>query len=148
MRLNRPPRVEEDEIEMSSMIDIVFQLLIFFMVGANFSTPEKKMVTDLPRSGAPPKEQKKLELIKIYLKYAEGRSGIEITCNDEPLGEDWGALFGMMKQLAEIDPEVPVVIDAEKTMSFGYVVKAMDTSKQANLTQIAFSAGKAEKLNE
>ncbi|MDP7134402.1 MAG: biopolymer transporter ExbD, partial [Planctomycetota bacterium] len=87
MRLNRPPRVENDEIEMSSMIDIVFQLLIFFMVGTNFSVPEKKMVTDLPRSGAPPVEQKKLELIKIYLKYAEGRSGIEITCNDEPLGE-------------------------------------------------------------
>jgi biopolymer transport protein ExbD len=148
MRLSRPKRIEEDEIEMSSMIDIVFQLLIFFMVGSNFSTPEKKMVTDLPRTGQPPKDQKKIELIKVYLKFAEGRSGIQITCNDEPLGEDWGALFGMMKQLAEIDSEVPVVIDAEKSMPFGYVVKAMDTSKQANLTQIAFSAGKSEKLNE
>jgi biopolymer transport protein ExbD len=148
MRLSRPRRIEDDEIEMSSMIDIVFQLLIFFMVGSNFSTPEKKIVTDLPRSGAPKDDQKKIELIKVYLKFAEGRSGIEITCNDEPIGEDWGALLGMMKQLAEIDSEVPVVIDAEKSMLFGYVVKAMDTSKQANLTQIAFSAGKAEKLNE
>ena len=39
-------------VNMTPMIDIVFLLLIFFMVGTKFSEWERKMELDLPEAGA------------------------------------------------------------------------------------------------
>ena len=42
---------EEDEIQfpMAPMIDVVFLLLIFFLVATSFINPESQLATDLPR---------------------------------------------------------------------------------------------------
>jgi biopolymer transport protein ExbD len=45
-------RAQEDEdidFQMAPMIDVVFLLLIFFLVAASFINPETQMITDLPQ---------------------------------------------------------------------------------------------------
>lgn len=143
MKFNRPAAENEDDLNITPMIDIVFQLLIFFMVGTTFTVPEKKIVTELPKQGATaqtvPEEKKDIEMVKIFLKTE--LTGIQITCNGRLLGHSFNALGVMLKELAEVEQEVPVIIDATPNTPFKYVVRAMDMSKRARLTQIAFSAG-------
>ncbi len=49
------PRVMDEEkpgdLNMTPMIDVVFQLLIFFMLSMHFKEIEGKLITTLPRDG-------------------------------------------------------------------------------------------------
>lgn len=50
-----PLKLHQDElptINLTSMIDILFLLIIFFMVGTNFGLPEGHLLIDLPKIGA------------------------------------------------------------------------------------------------
>lgn len=145
MKFRRSGNSEGDELDMTPMIDVIFQLLIFFMFGATFTMPEKKMISELPKQGVsvrPSKTaHKDLEMVKIFIKTANG--GIEITCNERSLGDNFDELGAMLKKLASAVKDIPVVIDATPNTPFKFVIRAMDLSKQAKLTHIAFSAGKA-----
>ncbi|MFK7817320.1 MAG: ExbD/TolR family protein [Planctomycetaceae bacterium] len=44
--------IEEPELNLTSMIDIVFLLIIFFMVGTQFAEPEDRFQVELPTAGA------------------------------------------------------------------------------------------------
>ncbi len=44
--------IEEPELNLTPMIDIVFLLIIFFMVGTQFTEPEEQFQIELPSSGA------------------------------------------------------------------------------------------------
>lgn len=44
--------IEEPELNLTPMIDIVFLLIIFFMVGTQFTEPEEQFQVELPTSGA------------------------------------------------------------------------------------------------
>ena len=51
---NRQPSREQAKIELSmtSMIDVVFLLLIFFLVTATFVQPERQILADVQKQGA------------------------------------------------------------------------------------------------
>lgn len=44
--------IEEPELNLTPMIDIVFLLIIFFMVGTQFTEPEDKFQVQLPTAGS------------------------------------------------------------------------------------------------
>lgn len=43
--------IEEPELNLTPMIDIVFLLIIFFMVGTQFAEPEEQFQIELPTAG-------------------------------------------------------------------------------------------------
>lgn len=44
--------IEEPELNLTPMIDIVFLLIIFFMVGTQFADPEQKFQVELPTASS------------------------------------------------------------------------------------------------
>ena len=72
-RRGPPPEIERSELNMTPMIDIVFQLLIFFMLSMHFREVEGKLLSQLPRDkGAAPAPALKRELQEVRVILCAG----------------------------------------------------------------------------
>ena len=60
----RPRKAQEAEVDMSPLIDMVFILLIFFMVSSTFV---KDMKLDLERPGASSASKASSKTIRVYI---------------------------------------------------------------------------------
>jgi len=66
--------VKAVQLNMTPMIDCVFLLLLFFMVGAKFKELDRKLDTDLPKAGKPNPKDKDTELFQeIWIQIAPKR---------------------------------------------------------------------------
>lgn len=126
----RHERGGDIEIPLTSLTDIMFLLLIFFMVTTTFQASSGIQVK-LPASSAQMPEEK-VERLVISIK-ADGRIFV-----DESVVEE-GGLEGIFKNTAEKNPETLVVIRADKDVSHGRVVQVMDSARRMGLTKIAIA---------
>jgi len=122
---------------MASMIDVVFLLLIFFMCTASFKRLESDMPTQLPRTGLGKKEERE-DFDPIRIRLSSVPTGVLVECDGQACGT-FGALFEMLTARRRI-ADVPVIIEGQGTVPFGYMVAALDACYKANLWRVAFSA--------
>jgi biopolymer transport protein ExbD len=116
-------------VNLTPMIDVVFQLLIFFMVATTFLDPEKEIDIELPEaaSGAPAEETDEL-IINIM---EDG----SIILSGESL--DDASLLARLKAAAQADPDTPVTIRGDRLVRHERVVMVMDACGQAGLLNLA-----------
>jgi biopolymer transport protein ExbD len=152
-------RKEEPDYELpTSMIDVVFLLLIFFLVASKFKENEGSLAANLPTDEGQmpvPTELQKPEDVRVYLEVWPGEGGsrdVVIKVNNR-LGEDIGGktdghAFVLLRQQLEhvkqADPETAVVIQAHKPVEFRHVVSALDAAKQAGIEEVKFQAPAVE----
>ncbi|MDO4587598.1 MAG: biopolymer transporter ExbD [Planctomycetia bacterium] len=132
------------ELNMTSMIDVIFLLLIFFIFTANFDSLEKLLPTqlNLPGSLENAEQQKKpLELnaqeiqIKIFIKNERLYWNVnQRECSTER------EMASILKELKQIDATIPVIIDPQKNIAMEYVIDAYDLCRQTGLSNIQFAA--------
>ena len=128
-----------------SMVDIVFLLLIFFMVSAKFKTPERRMDIDLPPTGhvKPPQF---VEPVMIHLLYSTRstalapRLGLRIRINERDFGSDLNVIYPVLNDLSAAGPR-PVQILASGNAPFYMLMAAVDAAKRADMGQILFTLG-------
>ncbi len=110
-------RTERKLDSMTPMIDVVFLLLIFFVVTAAGQIREWVIPTELPTSGAVdtdiepivPEESWSVEVwLTLTRDTDRGRTLIEMN---DTLFDDPDQLIGRLEQLATIGPESPVILD-------------------------------------
>ncbi|MDJ0975558.1 MAG: biopolymer transporter ExbD [Planctomycetota bacterium] len=72
------PEGEETEMNMTPMIDIVFQLIIFFLITLKFKTIDRRIDSQLPKDrGLAPTPAKPPEFEKIKVKLFRKNKGVE-----------------------------------------------------------------------
>ncbi len=72
-RRGLPAEVERTELNMTPMIDVVFQLLIFFMLSMHFREVEGKLLSQLPRDkGTAPASSLRPELREVRVVLCAG----------------------------------------------------------------------------
>jgi biopolymer transport protein ExbD len=114
-------------VDVTPLIDIIFQLVIFFMVTTNFITTPGIEV-DLPRSSAQTILQEDNDL-KVWVK-ADG----QVMLDDEP------ASLGQLKEaFSGSSKDAQVVIKADKDVGHGRVVQVMDLARSHGLTRLAIA---------
>ncbi|MCL1078971.1 biopolymer transporter ExbD [Parashewanella spongiae] len=123
---------DEAQIDMTPMLDIVFIMLIFFIVTTSFIKPSG---LDYNKPEASQATTKKSANIFIgvsstgVIKMENRQVDIErVTANVE-------------RMLAE-SPEAAVLIEADKKAEHGIVVKVLDSVKKAGIDKVSVSAGK------
>jgi biopolymer transport protein ExbD len=128
---------------MTPMIDVIFQLLIFFML-MPMQGSEAYLTTNLPREQGPnPTEQKDLARIKIEL-LDEGTEGelVNIVLNDtQVLGSNFDGLRAALEgyRAQGLPPNHPVQIAPTMAVRHKWVVKAFDTAVLSRFTNIQFA---------
>jgi len=131
------PREREIDINLTPLIDVVFLLLIFFMVSTTF-VKESRIDLTLPEASAEVRETE-----EEHITLAIDRDG-EVFVNDKALVN---ASVEIIRQAlaaerpAEGEPPI-VVISADAAASHQRVVDAMDAARQAGLLRITFPTRK------
>lgn len=125
-RTRRPPAI----VDLTPLIDIIFQLVLFFMVSTTFVT-SPGIEVDLPRSSADTILKERDDL-KIWVK-ADGT----ILLGDTPV--DAAGLRAAFSNAAAKDPSTLVLIQADKAVDHGRVVGVMDAARAKGLSHLAIA---------
>jgi len=112
------------------MIDIVFQLVLFFMVSTTFVTSPGIQV-DLPRSSAQTVLSEDKD-IQVWMT-AEGA----VFVDEQPV--DSASLRRLFLDAARANPNTMVIIKADAGVSHGRVVTVMDQAKAVGLSRLAIA---------
>jgi biopolymer transport protein ExbD len=122
------------------MIDVVFQLLIYFLCTASIVVSEQVLPTMLPPTGAtaydPPKEIQELELMRITLSQDTGQLHIELNGNPIASISDLRDRLHQLLTLAQL----PAVLDVGGEVEVGHVVAIYDACLIAGVQGIHFAA--------
>jgi biopolymer transport protein ExbD len=122
---------DQADIDMTPMLDIVFIMLIFFIVTATFT---KESGIDLSRPDT--QEQKKQEEKKSIVVQISGTDGIFI----DGRRVDLRAVRANVERMHAELPEAPVVILAEPGAHNGTLVSVLDYSRQAGVTNVSIAS--------
>jgi biopolymer transport protein ExbD len=121
---------EENEINLTPMLDVVFIMLIFFIVTASFV---KEAGLDVNRPDSPTTETKTDEQNIL----------VRISANDEIFIErrmiDPRALRANIERLHAENPEGSVVIQASRSSTNKMLVTVMDAARQAGVYNISIA---------
>lgn len=159
-RKRNRPDLSPMKSDMTPMIDVTFQLLIFFMLTIEFKQLEGKLAAYLPKdvgvntSQAEPKEKVEIVLrvaaegAKLDpntgnpwtgegpFKYSEDRK-IDISIGPKTT-RDLDVVMARLKELKLQDPERPATIDAYPGTVYEDVIKVLDVVLLADYTDVTF----------
>lgn len=137
----RPREQQVVNVELTPLIDVVFLLLIFFMVTTTFDR-QAEIKIDLPTADKTAQmvpEQDKLELL-IDSKARYYVNGREVL-NNKP-----ETLFQAMTQvLNNMEKEPKLVISADANVDYQAVVTAMDIAGRLGLTNFSIATTQSER---
>jgi len=134
----QPQKRDNIELNLTPLIDVVFLLLIFFMVSTTFDK-ESRIRVDLPeavtKDEQPDKEAKTVDVTVD----AKGRYYVnqQEVVNTEP-----EMLKRAILQAAGDRRDLPVIITADANTTHQSVIVVMDVASQIGLTHMTFSAKK------
>lgn len=135
----RAARPEDPEINLASLIDVVFLLLIFFMVSTTFERPAVLKV-DLPEAEhvSSPQDQ------PVTFELVIDRNG-QFYLNDRQLMDARPAtLRAAFTEAAGEDRDIPVILRADAETPHRFVVTAMDVTAQLGFSRLSIATQKVE----
>ncbi|MBE9047309.1 biopolymer transporter ExbD [Pleurocapsales cyanobacterium LEGE 10410] len=124
-----PPR-----INILPMIDVIFAILVFFIVSSLYLTRSEGLPVNLPRATTAQVQQSKQITVSLD---EQGK----LTIDGEPAQLD--QLKTEIEQLIE-GSDTTVIINADKTVEHGLVVEAIDQIRQIPQVQLAIAAKKID----
>lgn len=131
----RSSSTEDPEISLTSLIDVVFLLLIFFMVSTTFER-QAVLKVDLPKAEnvTAPEDQ------PISFELVIDQSG-QYYLNDRQLVDGKPAtLRAAFNEAAGDDRSIPVILRADSETPHHFVVTAMDVTAQLGFTRLSIAA--------
>jgi len=136
-------REEEVAISLTPLIDVVFLLLIFFMVSTSFSK-ESQINLRLPSSNLPLEVPLEKEIIMISIS-EQGQYSLK-RGNDSSVkkfdSSDAVELSDRLQLLASGWSDPVVIIRADRMASHQSVITALDAAQRAGLLKLTFSMQK------
>ena len=137
MRLRETPK-DEPEVNLTPLIDVVFILLIFFMVSTTFQH-ESEIKIDLPEASAD-KVDKQEKVLEILID-ADGHFYIG---GEQVVNTELVTLKGAIRKFLGDRKKMPVVIRADRMSPYEAVIRAMDATSQLGLEQMSLATNQPE----
>jgi len=134
----RPHARRKPVLNITSLIDVLFLMLIFFMVSSTFvEHPAIKL--DLPQAASADNVRTDTLTLSITPDGA-------LYLNDEPT--TMAALGPALSEAVAENAELALILKADQTVDYGVVIKAIDEAKQAGVKYVtAFTAVPSERRN-
>lgn len=113
-------------INITSLIDVLFLLLIFFIVSSTF-LEQPGMKLDLPKTSG--KEAVQMQGYTLFIMSDES-----LFLNEEKIGLP--KLPGRLKEIAPAIEDQGLVLKADEKIRYGLVVEVMDIAKQSGIKKL------------
>ncbi len=141
------------ELQMTPMIDIVFNLVIFFILMPSFEAKEGYLPTNLPTdTGVQRRDRRKLNKLRIDLFHVEPYDSNKDKARIVLSGEEMKDYTELRRRLKETRralqnqgkdiAKVPVVISPDQVVWQKHVVAAFDSAIDAGFKSIQFTVPK------
>ena len=129
----RSERREEPEINLTPLIDVVFLMLIFFMISTTFNR-EAEMSIQLPEASVEPGEAKEQPLELVI-----SREGRYFIGEHEVVNTELETLREALDGIVGDETDQPLVISADAEAPYQSVIRAMDAAGQLGISAISLT---------
>jgi biopolymer transport protein ExbD len=128
---------QDVEVDLAPMIDVVFLLLIFFIVTWNFAARERdsKVAVPIAEEGADPEQQIGEIVVNV-------RKDGTIVVNSVPITHD--DLYARLSAIATEYPNQAVILRGDSGASWQNIADVLDTCARAKVWNVAFATMRAE----
>jgi biopolymer transport protein ExbD len=128
----RPPREQDVDINLTPLIDVVFLLLIFFMVSTTF-VKESEIELTLPQASEELREDP-VDKIEVSIDH----SGAVFVNERALINSQLGTIRQALADASTEGSDPVVIISADAAATHQGVVDVMDAARQAGLYRITF----------
>jgi len=132
-KLKRHEIPESSSINITPLLDVIFQLLVFFVLTSSLTRPTQ-IELQLPESSSGVKSPDRIETVVVTYRLSESRP--VITLNAEAV-EDLDALGAALRAMKTSTPPPPMDIQIDKTAPYQNVVTLIDTVRDAGFSKFA-----------
>lgn len=127
-----------------ALIDVMFTLMLYFLVASHARANEGQLPTSLPNVSAPAAAQAQVPLPEIRLKLRPTGDGLKVTyfMDASGVGIDTEQVLyeRLMARQAQITADAPVIIEAGDDVRWEFLVAAFNQAVRARFKNIAFTA--------
>ena len=132
MKFTRKNRSRAPQLALTSMLDVIFLLLCFFVTVSVFSQWESEITIKLPSASTAEEPDRLPGEIIVNLD-----KGGKVTVNGKTLGLD--DLRDRLARVAKFYPDQAVIIRADKDVRYELLVGVIDTCRAANVWNFSFA---------
>ena len=133
MKLNLRPKAEPD-VNLTSLIDVVLLLLIFFMVSTSF-VKESQISIRLPQADSAPVVEEIPEQLEIMIT----EQGTFLVNGRELINNRPETIRNALSKLSGGNTSLPLTISADANARHQHVVTAMDVAGRLGFEQISIA---------
>jgi biopolymer transport protein ExbD len=123
--------------QIAPMVDIVFLLLIFFLVTWNFSRSETELDVKVPKAREGKETRRAVGEVILNVK----ANGVVVmnrrTMNSNELQET-------LQKIASLYPDQAVILRGDENTDYRHVVEVLDICRRANIWNVAFATSRPE----
>ena len=120
------------ELELAPMVDVVFLLLIFFIVTWQFARFERDMDISVPAAEETTDEPRNVGEIIVNVR-TDGSivlNGLEVSEED---------LLAKLKSISQAYPDQAVILRGSSEANFQAIINVLDEIKKAGIWNVAFA---------
>lgn len=136
----RRQKLDDVSVNLTPLIDVVFLLLIFFMVSTTF-TKENRLTLELPEADGERVTEQEPDALEIVIDQ-QGHYAINGRAVTSPDLETLKAAIG---ELSRGNTGLPVIITSDANTPYQAVVRAMDAAGQMGFTSLGLTTREPEK---
>lgn len=129
---SRPPA--EPEVNLTSLIDVVLLLLIFFMVSTSF-VKQSQISIRLPQADSAAVVEEKPEQLDLMIT----EQGTYLINGRELINSRPETIRNALQQISDGDTSLPLTISADANARHQHVVTAMDVAGKLGFVQISIA---------
>ena len=127
----------ESEVNILPLIDVLFAILLFFMLSSIVLTEKNQITVQRPTNSQAEQVGKAKKIITITLKKDK-----KLYLEDDEIVA--GELSEKLKRLSEESSMDQVLIDADQTCTYGDVMEILDIVKETGLNSIGLAVNRRD----
>ena len=133
MKLRSMKVQEEPKLMIIPMIDIIFFLLVFFMISTMTMVQQNTFKVGLPQASSAQLDMNQHVNITVM---ADGN----IAFNKESLDKE--QLIRRVQIELQRNPDLQVILNGDKDVNYGFVIETFDALKQAGVRKLSIAVEK------
>jgi biopolymer transport protein ExbD len=123
--------------QIAPMVDIVFLLLIFFLVTWNFSRSETELDVKVPKAREGKETRRAVGEVIINVK-----TNGAVVMNRRQMNAT--ELQDTLQKIASLYPDQAVILRGDENTDYRHVVEVLDICRRANIWNVAFATSRPE----